>query len=357
MLIVSTDKSSVVILGNGKFLKEAVITNFLEKDLSSLTKREIKSTTVYVTNELEFICTPDVKTSREEIKALFSKKQFYDMHLVVVEKGFSPQGAWDLIVDLNKTTGVEAENLFVVLPRQHKQLPEYHYPFKFYTFDQLESKLRELGKKPTASSSKPTVEGNKGRHPDTKVNLVLLGMAGTGKSASGNTIIGKKVFESKVSCNPITKECWKEEAQINGLNVRVIDTPDLFDDEIAKVAKEKHVKKCKELCESDPCVFVLVMHVSRFTDGERDVLKKLEKMFGEEVSKQTVLLFTRGNDLRQADMSFKDFLHDCQDKLKEIVAKCDNRCVLFENSNSDSDQVDKLMNMVDLVLKNKKFSQ
>lgn len=131
----------------------------------------------------------------------------------------------------------------------------------------------------------------------------------------------------------------------------------MFNDEMAKSAKDKHVKKCKELCESDPCVYVLVMHVSRFTDGERDILKKLEKMFGENVSKQTVILFTRGNDLRQADVSFRDFLHDCQVKLKEIIAKCDNRCVLFENSKSDPDQVDKLMNMIDLVLKKKKLSQ
>ncbi|XP_005814150.2 GTPase IMAP family member 7-like [Xiphophorus maculatus] len=353
----SDNKSSVVILGKGTSLKEAVITNFLEKDLDSLTNRKINAITVYETKELEFICTPDFETSHSEIKALFSDKQFYDMHLVVVERGLSPEDTWALIEELSKTTGVETENLFVVLPRQHQQVPESHYPFKFYTFDQLQSKLSELEKKSTASSSLPTVEGSKGRHPDTKVNLVLLGMTGTGKSACGNTIIGKKVFESKISSIPVTKECQKEEAQINFLNVRVIDTPDMFDDEMEKSAKGKHVKKCNELCESDPCVFVLVMHVSRFTDGERDILKKLEKMFGENVSKQTVILFTRGNDLWQAEISFRDFLHDCQDKLKEIVAKCDNRCVLFENSKSDPDQVDKLMNQVDLVLKNKKLSQ
>ncbi|XP_054908888.1 uncharacterized protein LOC129374465 isoform X2 [Poeciliopsis prolifica] len=346
----SDNKRSVVILGNGKSLKEALITNFLGKDLSSLTKGEINGSTVYETNELKFICTPDFETSHSKIKALFSKKQLYDMYLVVVEKGFSLEGTWKLIVDLSNMTGVGTENLFVVLPLQHKQVPESQYAFKFYTFNQLQSKLSELEKKSTASSSLPT-EGNKGRHPDTKVNLVLLGMTGTGKSASGNTIIGKKVFESRISSIPITKECQKEEVQINSLNVRVIDTPDMFDDEMAKSAKDKHVKKCKELCGSDPCVYLLVMHVSRFTDGEREILKKLEKMFGGNVSKQTVLLFTRGNDLKQSDMSFRDFLHDCQEKLKKIAAKCDNRCVLFENSTSDPDQVDKLMKMVDLVLK------
>ncbi|KAF1373316.1 hypothetical protein PFLUV_G00259270 [Perca fluviatilis] len=155
----------------------------------------------------------------------------------------------------------------------------------------------------TPTSSSPMMEGN---HSGTEVNLVLLGMTGTGKSASGNTILGKKEFISRVRSNLVTTECQEAETVINGRHVRVIDTPDIFDDEMKSSIKE-HVGNCKDLSQSGPCVYLLVMHVSRFTDGERDTLEMLETAFGSKVREQTVILFTRGKDLEQGEMSFKEF--------------------------------------------------
>uniref|UniRef100_A0AAX7U8T6 GTPase IMAP family member 8 n=1 Tax=Astatotilapia calliptera TaxID=8154 RepID=A0AAX7U8T6_ASTCA len=212
---------------------------------------------------------------------------------------------------------------------------------------QLEQKNKRSAENPELQNQTDT----KGKHTYTKVNVVLLGLAGTGKSASGNTILGEKHFVSKPSSNSVTTECQVEETKINDLHVRVIDTPDMFDDDTEPSVRDKHVKRCKELCESELCVFVLVMHVSRFTDGERDILKKLENTFGTKVKEQTVILFTRGDDLEEADMTLEDFLRSCQPGLKEIIEKCNNRCVVFENRSSSSDQVEKLMNTVSVVLK------
>ncbi|XP_013763513.1 GTPase IMAP family member 7-like [Pundamilia nyererei] len=196
-----------------------------------------------------------------------------------------------------------------------------------------------------------TNEAKTGRHTDTTVNLVLLGMAGTGKSASGNTILGKKHLISTPSSKPVTTNCQNVQTEISGVDVNVIDTPDMFDDDIAPSVRGKHVKRCKQLCESGPCVFVLVMHVSRFTDDERDIMEKLEKAFGREVRGRTIILFTRGNDLQQAGMGLEDFLHSCQPDLKKMVEKCGNRCVLFENNKSGPNQVEKLMKVVNTILK------
>uniref|UniRef100_A0A3P8R0N8 AIG1-type G domain-containing protein n=1 Tax=Astatotilapia calliptera TaxID=8154 RepID=A0A3P8R0N8_ASTCA len=190
-----------------------------------------------------------------------------------------------------------------------------------------------------------------GRHTGTTVNLVLLGMAGTGKSASGNTILGQKLFISTPSSKPVTTNCQMEETEISGVDVNVIDTPDMFDDDIAPSVRGKHVQRCKQLCESGPCVYVLVMHVSRFTDGERDIMEKLEKAFGREAGERTIILFTRGDDLQQAGLGLEDFFHTCQTDLKKILEKCGNRCVVFENNKSGPDQVEKLMKVVNTILK------
>ncbi|XP_044195217.1 immune-associated nucleotide-binding protein 9-like isoform X2 [Thunnus albacares] len=196
------------------------------------------------------------------------------------------------------------------------------------------------------TGSKQSLKGNS----DNKVNLVLLGMSGTGKSASGNTILGKKQFMSRTSSVPVTTECQVAETVINGTCVRVIDTPDIFDDEIKSSVKKQHVTKCKQLLQSEPCVFLLVIHVSRFTDGERDILRKLEKAFGSRAKEQTIILFTRGEDLQHADMSLEGFLQDCNTELENIVEHCDRRCVVFENKATDQHQVTELMQKVDEML-------
>uniref|UniRef100_A0A3B4VRV9 GTPase IMAP family member 8 n=1 Tax=Seriola dumerili TaxID=41447 RepID=A0A3B4VRV9_SERDU len=195
------------------------------------------------------------------------------------------------------------------------------------------------------------------RPKEERVNLVLLGMAGTGKSSSGNTILRYEYFLSKPSSKQVTMECKEVEQEINSRPVRVIDTPDIFNDDIKPPVKDKHVKRCRELCRSDPCVYLLVMQVGRFTDGERDVLKKLEKAFGRNVHEQTILLFTRGEELQRADMSLEDFLQSCQPELKHIVEKCDKRCVFFENRTPGSYQVEKLMQTVNSLIQKQSKAQ
>ncbi|XP_062297422.1 GTPase IMAP family member 8-like [Scomber scombrus] len=191
---------------------------------------------------------------------------------------------------------------------------------------------------------------SKENHSVNKVNLVLLGMSGTGKSASGNTILGKRQFMSKASSMPVTTKCQAAETEMDVTRVRVIDTPDIFDDEIESSVRNQHVTQCKQLCQSDPCVYLLVMHVSRFTDGERNILRKVEAAFGQNAKEQTIILFTRGEDLQRDKMSLKDFLHDCQPELKKIVKQCDRRCVVFENKTSRQPQITELMQTVNMML-------
>ncbi|XP_070834576.1 GTPase IMAP family member 8-like [Chaetodon trifascialis] len=161
-----------------------------------------------------------------------------------------------------------------------------------------------------------------------KLAVILLGLSGSGKTSALSVIlerVGNQYSVNGPSQEPPqpTLSCERKEVFVAGRQLILVDTPELWDED--EVENVELVKDCLALSLPGPHVFLLVLQVGRFTQGECEMLAHLQRIFGRDFTEHAIVLFVRSDGNQHRPQRINDYVAGAHAALQGLIRKCGSR--------------------------------
>uniref|UniRef100_A0A7S3PR03 AIG1-type G domain-containing protein n=1 Tax=Aplanochytrium stocchinoi TaxID=215587 RepID=A0A7S3PR03_9STRA len=174
--------------------------------------------------------------------------------------------------------------------------------------------------------------------------IALLGVTGSGKSSTANTLMSgshKRYFDVADSLTSVTRSTCFRDYEFQGIPFRIIDTPGFGDTNRSKEDVEKEIRDFAKFAKHGVSCFFVILPKGRVTEESEKVLLRAKELFGDDFAKHAVVVFTHGLGSDTVGMRrqllTRDILIEEINKLenrhflRELVGQVDLRVMAIEN--------------------------
>ncbi|XP_059159821.1 uncharacterized protein LOC131943636 isoform X2 [Physella acuta] len=208
--------------------------------------------------------------------------------------------------------------------------------------------------------------------PTPRIDLLLIGRTGNGKSATGNTLLREKKFTSKSSTSSRTKQMDYGITEFKGRKIKVVDGLTISDTRLDEEGSVEQLNEAAKLAlavnpEGYHAFLLVLKYGNRFTREEQETVQVLKKIFGENfVRDYCILIITCGDifwakqDAKGGDgITFSQWLKKQDGAFKDLYLEC-NRAVMFDNSCDSEldydDHIEALLARVDEIFCSRRYN-